>query len=170
VLRQWKIKNGSYSSTGNASISDYHHSIELEEVETLNLTSLNIRDLVISPYSYNETFDGDALIIEAKVVLSESQYTQLKDIMKVVGYFPVVRHGIDERPRDMRFGQMRWSKLDNGVKHELIIVEKNYDTKKEQFDLFNPEMYSMQDMIAENKETIEALIDVLLSKGLLAGC
>jgi hypothetical protein len=82
VLNKWKVKTSSYSYSEGGYDSDYFHSIELEEMEELAVTSLKVGGLDLHPYSYKEKFDEDALIIEAKVLLSKSQYSDLKEIMK----------------------------------------------------------------------------------------
>jgi len=169
VLSKWKVKNPSYSYT-DAPGSHYYHSLELEETEELRVSSLTLGGFSLQPYSYEEKFDGDALIIEARVLLSETQYVELKKLMKAAElYFPVVRHGISEEPREMRFGKMLWSKHEDGIKHELLLVEKIYDETKERRSalLFEPEMSHVQDMTAQQEEILEELITALVDKGLL---
>lgn len=169
VLNKWKVKNNSYSYSEGGYDSNYFHSIELEEMEELEVTSLKVGGLDLHPYSYEEKFDEDALIIEAKVVLSKSQYSDLKEIMKKTRYFPVIRQGINEEPREMRFGVTRWSEHEQGVKHELLLIDKSYDDIKKGFKgLFDPEMSRMQDVIAEDAEILKELISTLTNKGLLS--
>jgi len=169
VLSKWKVRNNSYSYSESGYDSNYYHSIELEEMERLEVTSLKVGGLELHPYSYDEKFDDDALIIEAKVLLSESQYTGLKEIMKKMRYFPVIRYGIAEEPREMRFGLTRWSEHEHGVKHELLLIDKSYDATKEKIKgFFDPEMFRMQDMIAEYTEILDELVSTLTNKGLLS--
>ena len=168
VLNRWKVKNTSYSYTTGVPGSKYYHSLELEEMEELKVSSLALGGLSLQPYSYEEKFDGDALIIKARVLLSEKQYAELKELMKGERYFPVIRHGISDEPREMRFGTMRWSKHEDSIKHELLLVERSYDEAKERFSgLFEPEMSRMQHMIADHVEILEELFTTLINKGLL---
>lgn len=169
VLNKWKVKNNSYSYSEGSYASNYHHSIELEEMEKLEVTSLKVGGLELHPYFYKEKFDEDALIIEAKVVLSKSQYSDFREIMKKTRYFPVIRHGITEEPREMRFGVTRWSEHEHGVKHEILLIDKSYDDLKRGFGgFFDPEMSHMQDMIAIDTEILEELISALTNKDLLS--
>lgn len=63
---------------------------------------------------------------------------------------------------------MRWSKHEDDIKHELLLVEKSYDEAKERFSgLFEPEMSRMQHMIANHVEILEELFTTLINKGLL---
>lgn len=169
VLSKWKVRNDSYSYSEGSYDSNYYHSIELEEMERLEVTSLKIGGLELHPYSYKEKFDDEALIIEAKAMLSESQYSELKGIMKKMRYFPVIRHGIAEEAREMRFGSTKWSEHEHGVKHELLLIDKSYDDIKKGFKGFlDPEMFRMQDMIAEDTEILDELVSTLTNKGLLS--
>lgn len=168
VLSKWKVKNDSYSYSTGRSDSGYVHNIEMEELESLEMTKLLLDELELEPYFYVEEFDSDALIVNAKVFLSDSQYSVLKKIMKSGGYFPVIRQGISSEPKQMRFGITRWSKHENGIKHELLLIEKNYDeANKNMKGMFEPQMPNMQAMLAEDTELVEALIGTLLGKGLL---
>ena len=169
VLNKWKVKNYSYSYSEGGYDSNYFHSIKLEEMEELKVRTLTVGGLDLHPYSYEEKFDEDALIIEAKVLLSKSQYSDLKEIIKKPHYFPVIRQGINEEPREMRFGITRWSEHEQGVKHELLLIDKSYDDPKKGFKgLFDPEMSRMQDVIAEDAEILRELISTLTNKGLLS--
>ena len=169
ILGKLKVKNNSYSYSEGSYVSDYIHNIELEEMEELEVTSLIVGGLDLQPYSYAERFDENALIIEAKVMLSESQYSDLKGIMKNMPYFPVVRQGINEEPREMRFGLTRWSEHKEGIKHELLLIDKSYDDIKKGYKgLFDPEMSRMQDLIAEDAEILRELISTLTNKDTLS--
>lgn len=168
VLNKWKIGNFQHSYIGRGPETEYHHHIELEEMEELKVESLVLDELQFFPYSYHEEFSGDDLIIEAKVLLSESQYTMLKELMKKKGYFPVVRHGISDETREMRFGVSLWSRHDDGIKHTLHLVEKSYDEDGElRRGIFQPEMSIMQDFIACHDEIIQEMLTSLIRKGIL---
>lgn len=137
-------------------------------MEKPKVDSLSLGKLKFQPYSYDERFEGDALIIKAKVLLSESQYTELKELMRRETYFEVVRHGISDEPREMRFGLTLWSKHKENIKHELLLVDKSYDKARERRrGLFGPESYRMQNMIAEYAEILEELLTALINKGIL---
>ena len=167
VLNKWKVRNTSSSYTAGGPDSRYYHSLELEEMEDRRLDSLFVGGLSFQPYSYDEKFDGDALIIKAKVLLSETQYVELKQLVQGELYFPVVRQGISDEPREMRFGGTRWSKHEHGTKHELLLVEKSYDEAEGRSSgLFEPEMTHMQHMIAGHVEILEELFTTLINKGI----
>ena len=88
--------------------------------------------------------------------------------MKKKGYFPVVRHGISDETREMRFGESLWSRHDDGKKHSLHLVEKSYDEDGElRRGIFQPEMSIMQDFIARHDEIIQEMLTSLIRKGIL---
>lgn len=166
VLNRWRLRKNSHSHTVGE--PEYYHSLELEGEEELKVDKLVLAGLTFQPYSYNEEFDGDALIIEAKVLLSEAQYDELTEFMKREGYFPVIRHGISDEPREMRFGATRWSKHQDGIKHELLLVEKSYDEAKTRPRFtFALELPRMREVIAEHAGVLGALLTTLVNKGLL---
>ncbi len=169
VLSKWRMKNNSYNYSDDNHISNYYHSIELEEMEDLKMTTLEIAGLILNPYYYDEKFDEDALIIEAKVKLSGPQFTELKEVMKKTDYFPVIRHGINEEPREMRFGSTSWSEEKDNIKHEILLVEKSYDNKDRKSKvLYEPQMSNIQTMLATDTEILEELISTLTAKNLLS--
>lgn len=168
ILNRWKVKNTSFSYTDTRN-SPYYHSLELEEIEELEVSSLALGGFSVQPYLYEERFDGDALIIEANVLLSDKQYMELKELMKGSRYFPVIRHGISNESKEMRFGLMRWSKHDEGIKHELLLVEKSYDEANKRFGgLYEPQMSNIQHMVAECTELLDELLTTLVNKSLLS--
>jgi hypothetical protein len=168
ITGKWKINNSSYSYSTNDDNAEYRYSAKLEEMEQLEVTSLVVDGLELKPYSYAERSDGDDLIIEAKVRLTESEFSPLKNILKNTGYFSVIRHGLSEDPRQMRFGQTNWSMNENVIKHEVRLVDKSYDdNNKRTRGLYEPEIGNMQAMIAENTERVEELMSILKNKSVL---
>jgi len=168
IVKKWKIDNSIYSYTDPGPGSTYYHSIELEEMEELKVDNLLLNGLSFQPYSYHEKFSNDVLIIEAKVLLSEAEYSELRKLMIGKQYFPVIRQGISEETIEMRFGIVYWSRHENEIKHQLYLVERKYDEDDGQSrDLFQPEMNHMQHDIAKNIESIEGLMTVLVDKGFL---
>jgi hypothetical protein len=121
IAKRWSVGNHSWSHTdGNAS---YHHTIELIELETLVADRLCLGDLEVVPYAYEERFDDDRLVIEARVAVPQDQHGQLKVMLTEAGSFQVVRRGISDEPIEMRFGVCYWSPADSGFKHTLVLVD-----------------------------------------------
>jgi len=103
VTGRWEVAKSSFCCQGEGHNSEYHHEIVLEEIEDLMAQSLRLNDIILCPYSYEEEFDGDELCIRSRVMVTPEQDARLRLLMKDDGYFSVVRHGICEQPREMRF-------------------------------------------------------------------
>jgi len=132
----------------------------------MEIKKLKIGELELLPYSYKERFEESALIIEAKVELTGEQFSKLKQMMRGNRYFQVERQGVDTR--EMRFGLMKWSEHGQCIKHEVLLIDKEYDLKAEKSPLlYDPEISNIQDMLAETTEILGELVNTLENKGLL---
>jgi hypothetical protein len=169
--KQWKIVNDSWSygiTEETAAITDYFHTLELEELEVLKLETLKIGDLKLQPYVYSEKFVDKYLIIDpASVMVTRGDVAQLKGMILKDAYYPVVRTGINPEPREMRFGKVLWSEHENNIKFKLILVEKGYDELVKFPALNEPELSNLMQIVAENSEKLKELLAVLNSKGFL---
>jgi hypothetical protein len=164
-IGKWKIGNTSWSHTDGTRI--YYHTLDIEEIEELSLDRLVVGELTIHPYAYEERFEQDTLRIEAKALLSEAQYAELKSMLQSSDYFQVVRHGINEQPVEMQFTLGYWSKHDEGIKHELNLYEKKVDERPDRLRAAFQWIRSMSNQVAENKVCIDALLSTLADKGVL---
>lgn len=169
VTGSWKIADSSFFLLGNESSPEYYHVIEIEEVEELKVDELALNDLALSPYFYEEEFDCDDLSIKARVIVTQSQDRQLREMIEASDYISVVRGGLCDLPREMRFSRtILWSRHKEGIKYELILVDKSYDERDRPLSrLFQPQMSRMQEMVAIQAEMIEGMMAVLQEKGLI---
>ena len=103
VTGKWKITNSTFAARATSIILEYYHEILMEELEEPGNRRLLIDDLILRPYFYEEEFDCDDLSVKSRVMVSPDQDARLRMIMKDDGYFSVVRRGINEEPREMRF-------------------------------------------------------------------
>jgi hypothetical protein len=165
VTGKWKIGNTSWTYTQGT--PTYYHTLEIEEVEELNLDYLVLGDLTIEPHAYEERFYMDHLTIDAKALLTEDQDVALRPLLEGRDYFQVVRYGINEQPIEMRFGMCYWSKHDEGIKHQLhLVAEEAEGTQGPSRQAFLW-LRSVRDRAAENKGSIDALLDTLADKDVL---
>lgn len=122
-LKKWNIVESSFSIINNK----YSHYFTLEEIERLNIKNLIIGDVNISPYTYNEQFINNALSIEAKANLTESQFEKIKKMNEKGGSYEVIRRGISEKIYKMKLGRPLWSKDSNNViKYGFCLTEEKY--------------------------------------------
>jgi hypothetical protein len=161
----WKIRQLSYNyQTGR---SDYDYSCELERTENLQIEKLILSDFEVEPYFYKEDFSDDVLIIRARVKLSPEEFKRLKDLLYGEIYFPVVRKGINEKPREMRFGKNIWSESDEEIKFEIYLIDRSHDIGNKGLGLFEPEMTNIQVTLTKTTESFLKLLTLLESKGLI---
>jgi hypothetical protein len=165
VQKQWKIGNTSWNYREGSPI--YQHTLELTEIEKLNLTSLTLGEITVQPYKYEETFDDDILRIQARVALLESQHLQVKAMQKDNNYFPVIRHGISEEPKQMRFGLCYWSQHNTEYKYELVLMEEGEETKSNRLASAFSWMRTLRNQVADNTAVIDSLLDTLSNKNVL---
>ena len=164
ILKKWKIENSIYSCIENK----YDHYFKLTEIEDLHVDSLTVGRLNFHPYSYKEEFIHDALIIDAKVRLSEVQFTEVKKLIEKNDYFKVVRYGISDEPREMKLGLPLWSKHKDTIKYKIILSEKKYfETKEKNINYSYPMILNMSFLLAKQDGILKELLTILSSKKVL---
>ncbi|VVB69656.1 Uncharacterised protein [uncultured archaeon] len=166
ITGRWRIANSSFCCMGEEHNPEYYHEILIEEVEDLEVESLSINGLVLHPYFYEEEFDCDDLSIRSRVMVSPEQDAILRMLMKDYEYFQIVRRGISDEPREMRFSNtILWSRHGNRFKYEIILVDRSYDERDRPLArLFQPQMSRMQSAIAAQAEMVEAILETLVMR------
>ena len=166
VTGKWRIANSSFCSLGAENNPEYHHEIQIEELEELKLETLSINGLTLSPYFYEEEFDCDDLSIRSRVMVTPEQDARLRILMREGGIFQVIRRGINDEPREMRFSNtILWSRHGNRFKYEIILVDKSYDERDRPLArLFQPQMSRMQSAVASQAEMVEAMLETMVTR------
>ena len=163
--KQWKIGEHSWSHSDGESV--YSHTLELTEAEVLRPTSISIEDLSIQPYGYEERFDDDRLVIEAKIAVSEQQHLQLKELLLRPDTFSVTRHGVSEKPVEMRFGLCYWSQSGTVYKHSLVLVDMTLPDKRRGLANAFQWTVTLRGRSVHSAAVLESLLDSLVRKGIL---
>lgn len=167
IIMRWKVSSNSWHySEGDPTRV---HDLEIEEMENLQVQRLTLGDLAIEPYSYEERFVDDTLAISARALLSEAQHAEMKDLWQSTDVFPVIRYGIDDEPRQMRFGMCYWSRHDDGIKIDLQLAEKTAQDPPSRIASAFAWMKPLIGQVAENNGLIDALLEVLIEEGVLTG-
>jgi hypothetical protein len=131
----WLVKQRSYSYAGaDEGDTRYNYTLELEEYEPLKPEQLIVGPLSFVPIKYEEEFSGDALTIRTVVRVLPEQTSELVKFLEEAErlrsegkYFEVRRPGINDDPRQMRFGQTWWSEHPEGNKYSFVLVDEAYD-------------------------------------------
>jgi hypothetical protein len=162
----WKKRELSHSYTQGRPAYDVVW--ELSEVEILDIETLILKDFEVKPYFYLEEIRDNCLFVTALVKLTLDEFEQLKAIYFGEIYFPVIRRGINDDPKEMRFCKIIWSKDEEIIKFKIYLVDKQYDAGRGgSLGLFEPEMSNVKSMLAGNTERLAALLKLLEEKELL---
>jgi hypothetical protein len=166
ITGRWRVADSSFCCLGAESNPEYYHEIQIDEQEELKLENLSINSLTLSPYFYEEEFDCDDLSIRSRVMVTPEQDARLRMLMKEGGFFQIVRHGINDEPREMRFSNtILWSRHGNRFKYEVILVDKSYDERDRPLAmLFQPQMSRMQSAVAAQVEMVEAILETMVTR------
>lgn len=169
VIKEYEVNNSSYSYSGKQTPNTiYRFNVDLMEVEDLDAQKLIIEDIELTVYEYAEEYKHDSLRIDAKAKVSYEKLDKLREIKKSKDYFEVVRKGISEEKKEMRFGTIVWSKHDDYTKQDLVLVEKSYDEGDNFTPLYYPELRNVMDQLAFEITFIEEISDLLVSKDIIS--
>jgi hypothetical protein len=162
---RWRVGEHSSSYVDGSPLTTFIW--ELREVEELKIDHLLMADLEVKPYRYKEDFDQKGVLtIDCRVELSESDEKRLRNWPT---YFLVVRKGINDSAREMRFGMLLWSKKESDDKYRMsvILVDKAYDKPPILRGFLEPQFTNQARRVAVSRLWLTALIDKLTSKGIL---
>ncbi len=164
----WVVEEASSSYRDGVPV--FHHVLELHEWEELEARALQIAGLTLEPYTYEERFDGDALVVTARVTIDRSQQDALFSQDDDESYFPVTRVGLSEEPRMMRLGRCLWSREQQVIKQEIVLVDRAYDDDQSNvhhgFD--EPTLSHLQEMALQDGKLLCEVCDLLSDAGAIS--
>jgi hypothetical protein len=157
------------SSSYREGIPIYHHALELTEWEEIKASALELAGLSLEPYAYSESFGGEALIVTARVIIDRDQQDALFS-HEGDRYFQVVRRGLSDEPRLMRMGRCLWSREQETIKQELVLVDRAYDDDEHHLrhGLAEPSGSHLEEMALEDGELLCSLCDLLVESGVIS--
>jgi hypothetical protein len=116
---RWQLSWNSYGESGGL----HSYGLILREAEDLSLEALLIDSMEVHPYEYREQILEDGLTIWAKMVGTHADVTRINRLIRTRASFPVIRRGIQDRPRRMRLGVAEWSEYEDRIKYRLVLVD-----------------------------------------------
>ncbi len=161
--KRWRIEEPSYNYQAGSPIARFNW--KLREIEDLHVTQLVLDGWGLTPYKYQEEFQSDALIAQARVELTADEYEKL---FAMPTFFSVVRKGIDDQPREMRFGQLLWSQSGDKYRVQLYMVEKTHDGSQPSHSFLEPQASNDARRIVYSSILLDRLIDSLVTKAILS--
>jgi len=141
----------------------------------LNIESLVVGNLELYPYYYHEEMRdsgsviniGEGLAINAKVKMPKEESERFLEFQFHADYFPVVRHGIQEEPREMRFGAVYWSEHEGEIRYSINLVEKSPEDEEPQHPIGVPNAH-MRAQLAFETALRRELFEFLKQKEILS--
>ena len=166
--KKWKIINNSSSYTVGNPITTYNWKIE--EIEDLNLVKLVIDDLEFEPYLYHEEIEGtkgDALLVTALIETTVEIWQKIKSSPSGK-FFSVIRQGISDEEKEMRFGRILWSENGDIIKCRMVLVEKIHDEYgNPALGILEPQISVIERNLLKTSEKVDRLLSLLVDKGII---
>jgi hypothetical protein len=166
---EFSVRGSSYSSRGNG--SPWAHSVDLREAERLMPDALLVDSLELKPYRYEERSEEPGIVITCFIEVDRSEADRVTGKLRqhqTTAYFPVVRKGLEDSPREMRFGRgCLWSEHGATTKFELILVEKAFDEANKPLPDIYPEIRGVMRQVARNTAFLDLLAADLVANGQL---
>lgn len=160
--RRFRVVSSSYSYHDSSSTNFV---VELQETELLEPISLDIGGIPVVPTRYSEEPAQGGIVVNALVAVSDDVAERLEDLI-VDGplYFEVVREGVEEGARSMRFGQCLWSTEEEGRAYLLVLVEEGVDHATGRGPgLFQPTLARIEEAVAELSGLVRTMGDRLVA-------
>jgi hypothetical protein len=162
-VQKWCVSWNSYDPAGG----EHLYTLILRESEELALEALVLDGVELHPYEYREAFTGDELTIWAKLVGTRAGVLRLRALLKSRDTFPVVRRGIHDEPREMRFGVAEWSEHEGQIRYRVVLVDAGADPA-EHPELLRIEEANTRAALAFYMGFVERLAELLEKRGLLS--
>ena len=153
------------------------YDVTLKAAESVVADSVELPGPISLPVEqYREKIEKEnGLTVELLAALGDSEAQQLESFMQekressgADSYFEVVRRGVQETPRMMRFGRCLWQRLDDGRRrHYVLLVAREYDEEEpEPFLLFQPEMSQLMVAVINLQHRVAMLTNALANAGI----
>ncbi|HEV2131753.1 MAG TPA: hypothetical protein VGR27_11650 [Longimicrobiaceae bacterium] len=160
---KWCVSWNSYAESDG----EHRYSLILREEEELSLQALLVGGIELHPYEYREEFsEAGELTIWAKLVGSKQSVLRLRALLKTHPFFPVIRRGIHDEPREMRFGVAEWSEHQGQIKFRMVLVDRDADPTQHP-ELLRIEAANQRAGTAFYMNFVERLAELLERRGVL---
>ncbi|MFK0119578.1 hypothetical protein [Streptomyces sp. NPDC090994] len=120
----WRVAEGWTAASQGRRPEIYVYRIEIQEIEVLHPTALEIEGLRLVPAKYRERADEDVLTVTAVADVTGADDQRLERLLSTPGaWYEVTRRGISDTPVRMRFGRCVWQRTGEGTRrHHLELV------------------------------------------------
>ncbi|MGW4492696.1 hypothetical protein [Streptomyces sp. NPDC004376] len=170
----WIVTGNRYSFSTGDQHDMYTYRLEIQEVEDLSVSALELPGLTLTPLSYKERTEG-VLAATFVVEVSGDDVARLEELIVARDdqqYFDVIRRGISDEPVRMRFGRCLWQEEGTDVRrHNLTLVadEGEPPVKLPILALINEaQLARTTERAVATAQGLDALVEELRSDGVLS--
>lgn len=168
----WLVGNHSFSYTDDARPRVYTHRVELQEVEELKASAVEVEGLALVPVQYKEDFNEGTLLVSLVTDVSGEEGERLEELLVTLGdsYVDVLRRGVSETPLRMRFGRCLWQQGEGDTRrHNLALVadEGQPDSPLGLAAINQPQLGRTLERTVATAGALDLLVEQLHSQGIL---
>ncbi|WP_329304545.1 hypothetical protein [Streptomyces anulatus] len=167
----WLVGNHSFSYTDNARPRVYTHRVELQEVEELKASAVEVAGLTLVPVKYNEDFTEGILLVTLITEVSGEEGERLEELLVTAGdnYVDVVRRGVSESQLRMRFGRCLWQQGEGDTRlHNLALVaDEGQPDPLGYVGINQPQLSRTLEKTVATSKALDLLVEQLHSQGIL---
>ncbi len=127
--------SGSLDTESYSNGGPHNMTITWSESEHLRADTVEFGGLSLTPIAskYEEHVNKDGSIgITFQTAITKEETDRLRSLLPAgsdVRYWPVIRRGITNEPRNMRLGRVLWQPLDDGkIGHDITLVDEAFDS------------------------------------------
>ncbi|HEV2071233.1 MAG TPA: hypothetical protein VGR26_15695 [Acidimicrobiales bacterium] len=164
------------STTSNTGVWSF--TLELTERENLLPTAVVVDGIRLIPTRYAESAEQDELITIQMRTKTQGEQTELLEdqLANWRAFRPVIREGVQDQPRSMRFGPVcTWSSHGEVTKYQLTLVEEGFDEinrrtatgKLVRALMSGPEKKNAEKLLLDLEAQVGALLAALEEAGVL---
>ncbi|MFH9044287.1 hypothetical protein ACH4FA_33810 [Streptomyces sp. NPDC017966] len=169
----WRVSEGWTAASQGRRPEIYIYTMEVEEVELLQASALEIEGLSLSPMRYKEEVDGGHVTVTLVSEVAGEADERLESLLSEPDAFhDVIRRGISDEPLRMRFGRCVWQRSADGTRRhhlELVADEGRSAPPLSPLALVGrPRLDRTVERVAAHADALAELLGELHSRGVLS--
>ncbi|MFD8565524.1 hypothetical protein [Streptomyces sp. NPDC059639] len=169
----WRVAEGWTTASQGRRPEIYIYRMEVQEVEFLRVSAVEIEGLSLLPVRYKEQVDEDVVTSTFVTEVTGEDNDRLEGLLRKPDTFhEVTRRGIGDLPLRMRFGRCVWQRAEDGAtRHQLELVadEGKFESPLSPLALVNqPQLGMTVERVAAHADALAKLVEELRSHGVLS--
>lgn len=168
----WEVSVSQWSSSSrDRGGTTFRYTVELTEVEDYAVDTLVVEELELDILAYDERVTGTSLSVNFVGEIAKQDLERYFKLWESHGtYFDVVRKGVDESPRSMRFGMSLWSEHGDTCRVKATLVDASYDDESpgSPFRSMRTPDANARAVLAQRGAMMDQLLEILADKNLLS--